>query len=60
MAAATVGVAFYSWPWAAVLTVATALVIWSRLTLKRHTSVEIVSGVSIAGSILFLAILLQK
>ena len=60
MAAATVATAFYSWPWAIALAAATALVIWSRLTLKRHTSVEIISGVTIAGGILFLAMLVQK
>lgn len=60
MAAVTVIVAFYSWPWAIVLGIATALVIWSRLTLKRHTYVEIISGVTIASSILFLALILQK
>jgi hypothetical protein len=60
MAAATVAVAFYSWPWAIALAIASGLVIWSRLTLKRHTSVEIVAGVSVASTILFLAMLFQK
>lgn len=60
MAAATVAVAFYSWPWAIVLAVASGLVIWSRLILKRHTSVEIVAGATISSTILFLAMLFQK
>ncbi len=44
-------VAFFSLPLAAVLLVCTLLVAWSRLALGRHTPIEILLGLLIAGGI---------
>lgn len=60
MTGATVVVAFYSWPWALVLAAATLVVAWSRLMLKRHSMVEIISGASISGTVFFLAMLTKQ
>ncbi len=59
LTAITVVTAFYSWPWAVVLAAITGAVIWSRLVLKRHTPIEVVTGVLIAGLVSLVTMMLR-
>lgn len=59
MTAVAVASGFFSWPWAIALGAGTALVGWSRLVLKRHTPVEVISGILIAGGTFFLVMYLR-
>lgn len=60
MSGVTVVMAFYSWPWTIAWTSSTLLVMWSRVTLKRHTVPEVISGAGVAGSIFLATMLTQK
>ncbi|MCP4707155.1 MAG: hypothetical protein GY869_00905 [Planctomycetes bacterium] len=59
MAGTMIATAFYSLPLAAVLTVATVLVAWSRLVLKRHTLNEVLLGYGLASYVATMVMLIR-